>query len=49
MNGYFLSFFVASRIPKISSATNAAKLIINSNAASIDKKMLLSLKCIGYT
>ncbi|EFU89230.1 hypothetical protein HMPREF9511_02794 [Enterococcus faecalis TX0630] len=38
MNGYFLLFFVASRIPKISSATNAAKLIINSNAASIDKK-----------
>ena len=33
----FLLFFVASRIPKISSATNAAKLIINSNAASIDK------------
>ena len=26
MNGYFLSFFVASRIPKISNATNANQL-----------------------
>ncbi|KDE15796.1 hypothetical protein HMPREF2097_03181 [Enterococcus faecalis 918] len=38
MNGYFLLFFVASRIPKISNATRVAKLIINSNVASIDKK-----------
>ena len=41
---FFLSFFTIARIPKIKLATNEPKEIIRANAASMDKRHLLSLR-----